>query len=160
MPRGVYDRSEMKKPKAEKAEKPAKVAKVSTAAKKGPGRPKGSGKKAKTSEAPVKQARLGAVHQDVGVASRGLANFYQVRENLAILSALGNTFPTLGESIQEEVKAHLAIFTDLRKQEWPDVTEEVTAEEEEVVATSTPNGVTAYSASVPMPPAPIPTITQ
>jgi len=116
MPRGVYDRSKTTEQraaeKAAKAMKPAKAAKVAKAAK----APKAEAKVAK--RAYTKRVKAEPQVTETKASIDTGAKLAIVRENVAALSsALKNMQPggALASEIEQEVKANLAILSDLRK---------------------------------------------
>lgn len=155
MPRGVYDRSALKKDKPAKAAKEAKAVKASAPKTGKRGRPPGSKNKisgdvAKTSVASV--PGLGGIGQEYdaaksvdGATSAGQHPLYllhEVRTNIASLTAVAATFPDL-PGVKTELAAHVGLLSELRQQAF--------GKKEEVKGTA--NG--AYTTSVPMPPIPV-----
>lgn len=132
MPRGVYDRSKLKKTKTTET-----VSAAPKAPKGKPGRKPGSGAKAVVTSAPAK------------VSGNELELFSTVRANLDTLNSLASKFGDI-PTIKSEVAAHVDLFTSLREKVFG------TKSTETVVSNGT--APTQYASSVPMPPAPIPSI--
>lgn len=152
MPRGVYDRSKLKKTNKAETVSAAPVAKK---AKGKPGRKPGA-QVAKSEAVSPMTAIKGS-----GSNANALDLFATVRENLNTLNALGAQFKGVS-AIEAEVVSHLGILSDLRKQVFgEDKVEEAVETEEATAAPSTGNGVNAapaFPTSVPMPPSPIPSL--
>lgn len=155
MPRGVYDRTKTKAQR--EAEKAAKGAAPAAKTKGKPGRKPGSAKVTK-SAAPAKTAEA-----KVSYGTDAIGLFATVRANLDTLNALSSRFPDV-VSIRTEIEAHIEVMSNLRKQVFGSgETQAQTESTETVVETaSASNGTTAaapqYPSTVPMPPAPIPSI--
>ncbi len=149
MPRGVYDRSKMKTKTASTAAAPA-------AAKKGP--------KAKPGRKPGAQAKTTAstpVVQSKGTGGNAFDLLSTVRENLATLTSVGSQFGNA--LVADEVAEQVKLLSSFREKIFGS-TETIAKKEEKSEAASAPvsNGTSAapqqYAQSVPMPPAPIPTV--
>lgn len=139
MPRGVYDRSKLKKNKA-KAESTETA--VSAAPKGKPGRKPGSKNKAKAS---VPQG-LG-----VGVAQIARGDFHlisEVRANLAVLNAVATQFGSV-PAVKTEIETHIGYLSRLSKAAFGE------AEAEEIQAPANGASAQQYPTTVPMPPAPV-----
>lgn len=153
MPRGVYDRSKTKAQR--EAEKKAHGAHAAPATKvKGkPGRKPGSVAKSASAKTSPKTAEA-----RVSYGNDALNLFSTVRANLETLNTLADKFGDI-PTIKTEIAAHVDVISSLRRQVFG--TGESQASTETVAETS--NGTTAATApqfaqSVPMPPAPIPSI--
>jgi hypothetical protein len=146
MPRGIYDRSKLKKNKKAESTEAAPV-------KRGPGRPRKNpieaapAKAAKTPKATkatkVKAAPgfgLNQVAVQKSGDSQAIYMLSQVRENLSVLNQLHTQFGDVA-SIKTEVKAHIELLGTLREQVFGGD------------APKASNGESAkYPQTVPMPP--------
>lgn len=159
MPRGVYDRSKTKAQRAAEHKATASAAPTTSTAKKATGAKRGPkpGWKAK---AVARQTQ----NQTASSTSRATQSnsgdsfqaFNEIRSNLATLNSLAERFSDLS-LIKEEVQANVGILAMLREKHFPK-DEEKTASQETVTSSNGLNQSTEYRATVPMPPAPVPTI--
>lgn len=159
MPRGVYDRSKMKKNTAE----PAKAAPKAPKGK--PGRKPGKKieTKAEPSLAPV------AAATNVGTTYDNLFLLREVRENLNTLKGIHEAFGNSSDLVATEIVEHVKVLGRLSRVAFGTGPETETEEEEAPVAAApvaavVPAPVPAVVApaaqfgNVPMPPSPIPTL--
>lgn len=155
MPRGVYDRTKTKAQR--EAEKAAKGAAPAAKVKGKPGRKPGS--KVTKSASPTKTAESRASY---GGDALGL--FATVRANIETLTIVQDKFGTTIPTVGPEIAAHVEIMTNLRKQVFGSGEKQAKTESTETVVETAPasNGTTAaapqYQSTVPMPPAPIPSM--
>lgn len=134
MPRGVYDRSKLKKSKPEKTAS-------ATPAKRGPGRP--PGRKAHAVKEVAKEAApLGGMGQVAQAFGHGgdLHLLHEIRNNLSTLHLLSDKFGDL-PAVKSEVAANVEAMANLRKQIFKELAQ----------ANGTAQ-VTQYPSTVPMPP--------
>ncbi len=138
MPRGVYDRSKLKKNKTEAAPTAAKAPKGK------PGRKPGSTKVASAQTSSTK------------VSGNELELFATVRANLDTLNAVAVKFGDI-PAVKTEISAHVDLITNLRQKVFGTgdaQSEPKTSDQANGASTQTQQ----YATSVPMPPAPIPSI--
>lgn len=161
MPRGVYDRSKTKAQRETEKKSTGHAVHAAPAAKvKGkPGRKPGSGTiKAKTAS----PAKATASKQSVSYGTDALSLFSTVRANLETLTLVADKFGhSTIPALAVEVSAHVDIISNLRKQVFGTNETQQSTETVAEAAQAPSNGISAapqYQTSVPMPPAPIPSI--
>lgn len=145
MPRGVYDRSKMKKKAA--STETAHAAPKSPKGK--PGRKPGSKNKPKAS---LPGASLA---QGLAVGFSDLHLISEVRNNLVTLNLLADKFGGSVPSITAEITTQVGYLSQLSKKSFAEepATEATSSTQDEEPAQ--PNGAKAYAGTVPMPPAPV-----
>lgn len=145
MPRGVYDRSKLKKTKTEAAPAAAKAPKGK------PGRKPGSGTK---SASPAKsETKTYSGGDAFGV-------FATLRANIDTLSNVAEKFGTTVPGVVTEIAAHVELLSNLRKQTFGTGESKKVVEEKAEASNgaATAQQTAPYAATVPMPPSPIPSI--
>jgi hypothetical protein len=152
MPRGVYDRSKLKKNKTT-ATHSTETAVHAAPAKRGP-----KGKPGRKAGSTNKTSTQGAVQTKSNISGDSLMLFGEVRSNLVTLNLLADKFGSI-PAIKSEVEAHVETLGRLRQQVFG--TGEAEADQKEtapVASNGTSVAATQYPATVPMPSAPIPSI--
>ncbi len=166
MPRGVYDRSKLKKNKGaeKKAESTETVAKV--AAPKGkPGRKPGSKNKVQKTSAPA--VHLAEAAPGMAQVQKSYSELYlisEVRNNLATLSLIADKFGTSVPGVQDEMATQVGYLTRLSKDVFgiaeaapaaADAEDEEETKAEQQAAPSNGVSTQSYPTTVPMPPSPV-----
>jgi hypothetical protein len=149
MPRGVYDRTKTPEQRASEKKAPAKkTAKAASAA--APQKRKYTRKATAAVDSVVK-----SVAKHTSTPDDNFALMSEVRQNLSVLSSLGDKFSDT-PSLKSEVSAHVDLLGKLREKVF--VTDEPAAvvedEEEAASVAAVSNGTGSYQGSVPLPPPP------